>query len=294
MKRVFCLLLASVLILSGCGSSEQTASADPVIADYSERPGQEVDYIHSHPAGTTVRYDLNGDGTGENITVNTHEYEAGHLAIGNAVLEFWSATPTGYFTVLNVDPSGKTLLVGVSDYGPSDDPQTIFYAYDGENITEVGYISDIVGQNLYGQSGATLHGDGTVTARRRWDVLGSWNTVGLYEVSENGVADITGFYPYVDWDGNLSTWEVRAKVDILMYDQNDFDGNDVTVPAGTVMNMMGLQRAPMDDTFWVAFDVEGRGQLWLMAERIEWESYVHTGIGFVNSEKAFDGFYYAG
>ena len=184
--------------------------------------------------------------------------------------------------------------MGISDYGPSDDFETVFYAYDGNQITEVGYVSDVIGQNDYDYPGAICYGDGTITAKRRWDVLGSWNTVGLYEVNETGVKDITSFYPFVDWDGNLSTWKVTAKVDIIMNDNNDFESNIITVPAGTVMNMLGLQRGPHEDAFWVAFDVEGIGKLWMIVERIDWESYVHTGIGFVSSEQAFDGFFYAG
>jgi hypothetical protein len=292
--RFVLILLLLSLLLAGCIEGEQaTVHTNP---DFSQKPGQEVKYVHSHPVGTTVRYDLNGDGIGENITVNTHEFEPGYLAVDGASLEFWSATPTGYFTVINVDDSGNELLVGVSDYGPSDDFQTVFYAYGGERITEVGYLNDILGQNVYDFEGAICHGDGTVTAKSRWDVLGSWNTVGLYSVDKNGVVDITDFYPYVDWYGNLSTWEVKAKVDIITYgNTTDLDMKTVeTIPAGTRMRMTGLQTMDQENSFWVAFEVDGMGTRWVIVERIDWESYLHTGIGFVCSEQAFDGFYYAG
>lgn len=293
-KIVRCFLAAAmaVLLLSGCGRKNTV----PTVPDYSEKPGQAVQYIHSHPVGTTVRYDLNGDGTGENITVNAKECESGKLTIGNSSVEFWSDTPTGYFTILNVDASKTTLLVGISDYGPSDDPETRFYAYDGTSIREVGYLSDIFGQNMYGHDSAVCHGDGTVTAKRRWNVLGSWNTVGLYKVSKTGVEDITDFYPFIDWGGNLSTWEVKAKVDIITYGTTtDPDMKTLqTVPAGTVMRMTGLQITEGENSFWVAFDVDRMGTRWVPVERMEWVCYIHTGIGFVNSEQAFDGFFYAG
>ena len=60
------------------------------------------------------------------------------------------------------------------------------------------------------------------------------------------------------------------------------------------MKMMGLRRGAHEDAFWVAFDVEAMGELWVSVERIDWESFVHTGIGFISSEQAFDGFFYAG
>ena len=273
---------------------EPTATV-ATVPGYCEKPGREDQYIHSHPVGATVCYDLNGDGIGEDITVNTHEYEAGKLTIGNASVEIWSATPTGYFSILNVDTSLDTLLVGISDYGPSDDPETLFYAYDGTSIREIGYLTDIFGQNVFEYNSAICHGDGTVTARKRWDVLGTWNSVGLYEVSESGIRDITDFYPYIDWDGNVSLWEVTSKVDLPMYDPKGSDGAAVTVPAGTKMALTGLQRGEGDDLYWVTFEVEAMGKtLGMTVERIDWYTCVYTGDGFATSEEAFDGFFYAG
>ena len=68
----------------------------------------------------------------------------------------------------------------------------------------------------------------------------------------------------------------------------------LTVPAGTVMRMIGLQTTESEYSFWVAFEVNKLGTRWVPVEIIEWESYVHTGIGFINSQQAFDGFFYAG
>ena len=189
----------------------------------------------------------------------------------------------------------NSLLVGISDYGPSDDPETFFYAYDGASIREVGYLTDILGQNVFGYDSAICHGDGTVTARKRWDVLGTWSSVGLYEVNGDGIKDITDFYPYIDWDGNFTTWEVTSKVNLLMYDPGRPDDGAVTVPAGTVLAMTGLRRGEGENLYWVTFDVESMGKtLGMSVERIDWYTCVCTDGGFVTSEEAFDGFFYAG
>lgn len=296
LRRTICMIVAILLLamFAGCSDADLPAT-EPTVPDYSQKPGQEDQYIHSHPVGTMVRYDLNGDGIGENITVNTHEYEAGKLTIGNSSVEIWSATPTGYFTILNVDASNDTLLVCISDYGPSDDPETLFYAYNGTAIKEIGYLTDIFGQNVYGHESAICHGDGTVTAGKRWDVLGTWGSVGLYEVSESGIKDITEFYPYIDWDGNFTGWEVRSKVKLLMYDLSQPENVAVTVPAGTTMAMTGLQRGEADDVFWVTFEVPSMGKtLGMTVERIDWYTCVPAVDGFITSEEAFDGFFYAG
>ena len=57
-RGLLCVAMVVVLIavIAGCGATEK---------DYLEKPGRIDQYIHSHPVGTTVRYDLNGDGTGE-------------------------------------------------------------------------------------------------------------------------------------------------------------------------------------------------------------------------------------
>lgn len=268
----------------------------PAIFNYSEKPDAEDGYVHSFSEGSIVRYDLDHDGYGEDISFDVIFSGRGFLTIDNSTVEVQCFTPTGYFNVVHADVTRGVMLVAVSDYGPSDDFQTVFYSYDGNCIKEVGYINDVIGQNVYGYPGATCHGNGTITAKNRWDVLGTWNTVGTYRVSESGVEDITDFYPFVDWDGNLSTWEVRAKVDIVTYG-NTMDPSMQTVqtvPAGTRMRMTGLQTTPLEGSFWVAFDVGKMGTRWIPVERMDWVCYVHTGIGFVNSEQAFDGFYYAG
>ena len=307
MKRTFwALVMVVAVFLAGCGASTELfdepsdatsgeVTTEPIVHDFNEKPGQEIGYVASYPVGTTVRYDLNGDGIGEDITVVTNEYEPGRLTIGDSFVEIDSWTPTGYFTVLNVDDSVNRLLVGISDYGPSDDPETFFYAYDGASIREIGYLTDIFGQNVYGHEGAVCHGDGTVTAGKRWDVLGTWGSAGLYEVSENGIKDITEFYPYVDWDGNFGGWKVTSKVNLLMYDPSRPDDAGVIVPAGTSMAMTGLQRGDGDTSYWVTFEVESMGKtLGMTVERIDWYTCVYTGDEFVVSEDAFDGFFYAG
>lgn len=289
--KIRCLICMAVVVglvatLAGCGATQK---------DYLEKPGRADQYIHSHPVGTTVRYDLNGDGIGEDITVNTHEYEAGSVTVGNSSVEIWSACPTGYFTVLNVNDSQDALLVGVSDYGPSDDPETRFYAYDGTYIKEVGYLTDIFGQNIYDYDSAVCHGDGTVTAGKRWDVLGTWNSAALYNVSKNGIKDITDFYAYEDWDGNQTGWDVTSKVKLLMRESNQAGAAEITVPAGTRMTMTGMEKGILNNVFWVTFDVKSMGKtLGITVECVDWYTNVYSGYGFVTSEEAFDGFFYAG
>lgn len=305
MKRTFWVLtMVLAVFLAGCNASAVSFDTpsdvtsgevitESVVHDFNEKPDQQTQFVASHPVGTTVRYDLNGDGIGEDITVVTQENEAGQLTIGEVSVEIWCWTPTGYFTVVNVDDSVNRLLVGISDYGPSDDPETVLYAYDGMNIREIGYLSDILGRNIYDYEGAICHGDGTITAGRRWDVLGTWGTVGLYRVMDS-VEDITEFYPYIGWEGEQGTWDVRARYDMIMF-ENEMAETITVVPAGSTMKMMGMRKCSKDEMFWVQFEVpEQNKTLWLLTKKVDWAFYLYTNAGFISSEEAFDGFFYAG
>lgn len=316
-KKMLIFVCAAVLTMffAGCGASNsdaveettgqlpaavqlptvQTGEMPSETESVAQKPGKETGFVHSHPLGTTVYYDLDGDGIEESITVNAQEYADGQLEIGGASMEFMAINPTGYFTILNVDQSLNMLLVGISDYGFSDDDMTVLYAYDGAQITEAGAFGDILGKNSYDKAGAVCHGDGTITARVRMDILGTWTAVGLYQMGEKGLEDHTDLYRYKDWDDRLSGWEVKTKMDLVMYEDCAETGAQVAVPAGAMVRMIGVRRGQQENTHWVCFEVDSLDNtLWLPTEEIDWQTYVQTADGLINSEEAFDGFYYAG
>ena len=261
------------------------------IADHN--PGKETGFIHSYPLGATVSYDLNGDGKKEEITVHAQEYEDGTLMIGNASVKFMAISPTGYFTVLNVDQQSNDLLIGISDYGFSDDPVTVLYAYDGEQITEVGYYEDVTGENGWNLPGAVCHGDGTISAKTRFDILGTWEAQALYRVESGVLKDITDVYYYCTWEERPDGWEVTAKAELVMYEDIWNSETEVIIPAGAQLVMTGLKKGEVTGTYWVCFEFAGK-TLWMAAETVEWHTYVSAKDGFIESEEAFDGFFYAG
>ena len=263
--------------------------------DFSLKPGAQEGFVHSHPLGTTVRYDLNGDGSGESITVTAQECAEGKVMVGKTEITFYAVCPTGYYSILNVDQSGKTLLIAVSDYGMSNDYITVLYAYDGEKITEVGYFEDIIGQNTWDISFAICHGDGTVTARKRFDVLGTWSAMTQYRMDGKSLKDITELYRYVSWEGQCDGWGVTTKTDIVMYEDIQNPETELLVPAVTLLSMIGIKKSDTDGMYLVRFDADAMGKtLWMTAEVADWMTYVPGGNGLILSEEAFDGFYYAG
>lgn len=305
-KSIFCIWMVVIaLLFAGCGA-EETESPVPIVTEQEtqlptetesneQRPGAEDGFVHSYPLGTTVSYDLNGDGTDEDITVNAQEYADGWLTIGSASMKFDTISPTGYFTVINVNQAQKFLLIGISDYGFSDDDMTVLYAYDGAQIAEVGFFEDILGENSYDRAGATCHGDGTISARNRMDVLGTWTAMGLYRMGEAGLEDQTELYRRMDWEDRITGWEVTTKTDLIMYAGSAKTSNQVTVPAETMVRMIGVKRGQKEDTHWAYFEVDSlNADLWLLTEEIDWQTFVCNGEDLLDSEEAFEGFFYAG
>lgn len=263
--------------------------------DFCEKPAAEEGFVHSYPLGTTVRYDLNGDGVGEDIFVDAQEYSDGKLIVGNAQMGYGAICPTGYFTILNVDRNSNELLIGVSDYGFSDDPMTVLYTYDGAQLREVGYYEDITGKNTWELSGAICNGDGTITAKARFDILGTWQAWALYRVESGMLKDITDFYDYAGWEEQPDGWNVSTRMDVIMFTDVRDNGTQTVVPAGTKLTMTGVQKGDRDGAYWACFRAEwAEADLWMAAELVEWYTIVPAADGWVSSEEAFDGFFYAG
>lgn len=304
-------MIMIALLFAGCGASntagvKETESQVPTMTQQAtqmpteiqndqHKPGKEDGFVHSYPLGTTVSYDLNGDGIDEDITVDAQECAEGQLTIGNISMKFDAISPTGYFTVINVDQAQKILLVGISDYGFSDDDMTVLYAYDGAQIGEIGFFEDILGKNSYDRSGATCHGDGTISARVRMDILGTWMAMGLYRMGEAGLEDHTELYRRIDWEGRIAGWEVTTKTELIMYADSAQTSKQITVPAQTTVRMTGVKRGPKENTHWACFEVDSlNADLWLLTEEIDWQTYVCNGEKLMDSEDVFDGFFYAG
>lgn len=311
-KSLFCVqIILLIMLLVGCGTPDPAGTAETTgqlptqihqpttqnteVEDSEHRPGKEEGFVHSYALGTVVSYDLDGDGTAEDITVNAQEYSDGQLTISGTSVNYMAINPTGYFTVLNLDQSVNTLLVGISDYGFSDDDMTVLYAYDGGKITEAGAFEDILGTNSYGRTGAVCHGDGTITARVRMDVLGTWTALGLYRMGETGLEDHTDLYWRMDWEDRVAGWEVTVKMDLPMFTENNQTSDQLVVSAGTAMRMTAVRKGQEDYTHWACFEVDSFGRtLWVLTEEIDWQTYVQTNDGLIDSEAVFEGFFYAG
>lgn len=255
-------------------------------------PGEESDYCHSYRMGTSVFYDLDGDNVFERITVTERDYQA-ELTIDGITYEldaFW-ANPVEYYTILNVNDAENVLLIGISDYGTSDDSVTFLYTYDQGRIHYVGSFDDLIGQP---ELSAKCNGDGTISANTRMNDVGTWIAKATYAVDNHTITDITDFYRFADFYGYDKGREVTTKCDLPMYDDLSLDAVESIIPAGTTVIMLGCRRLN-ESTTWIAFEsAVFDNTKWILVNTGYWPRYIITPYGGIESSEAFDGFYYAG
>ena len=116
--------------------------------------------------------DLNLDGTNENIVLAIESLSRGwgrrmKLTIGNETVVVPGSNPEEKITVVDLDASDEFLEVAIGDFGPSGDPTTNFYRFDGVHIKHLGVIPDLT-------EGMIFDTKGMVTATVRAHILDTW------------------------------------------------------------------------------------------------------------------------
>ncbi len=163
------LFAAALLVLMGAGCRVRP-SVKPQPYFPTPTPGPQV-------VGTAL-IDLNGDGKKEQIALSL-SYAAGipyphhSLRIDDQTIDIpEQSNPTGHFGIVKIggsDPkTGYPLRqIALGDEGPSSDPTTRFYGYDGSKILFLGQTQDFY-ENM------RFAGDGTFTTMSRGRILDTW------------------------------------------------------------------------------------------------------------------------
>lgn len=175
---------------------------------YNELQGLKDEYSYdggfqkSVSLGETIRIDLDGDGTADEVTFDVEESSdyvyVPTLTINGAdyssVFEdsqCYFAYPYEEYVIMDIDDTDDYLEIAVQDYGMSDDPMTAFFRYDGNNVIYMGYVSDRV-SDLY----VVNDGKGKLHARERMHVFETVNMKTTYEIENDElVRSMKDLYP---------------------------------------------------------------------------------------------------
>lgn len=158
-----------------------------VIRKMEEKYAAEHPYPAEEPAGEEVYADLDGDGKKEKVSYEVRqidEYdEHGILTIEGKEYDLWGFhdiymiyPDTEYFYLTDISPYFDGLEIAVTEAGPSDDPMTHFYIYDGE----LSYIGSVSGYPMKQKGVLNGFHDGGVTGTVRrglietYECFASW------------------------------------------------------------------------------------------------------------------------
>ena len=115
--------------------------------------------------------DLNGDGVIEKIAIevkgNSIEGTSTVISASNSSITFPGTNPEGFFGIVDINIADHEKEIAVSDLGPSGDPTTGFYRFDGSVLRLVG-----TSQGAYGN--IIFAGNGTITTTTRASILQTW------------------------------------------------------------------------------------------------------------------------
>lgn len=135
-------------------------------------------YPKEYSASDTVFEDLSGDGTPNQIRYQVTEQENGQYQCEVIIdgetfvlndLEYMINPDENVFYVTDILEDDNQLEIAVLDYGPSDDPVTTFYYYDG-SLQYFGQVSGIPFANQNGGFNG-FNGFGSIAGQVRMDLI---------------------------------------------------------------------------------------------------------------------------
>jgi hypothetical protein len=177
---------------SGAASFSAGAASSVAAEASSAESAVPADQGTAVPVGSETSADLDGNGTPETIyyaadsddeenpvhslSVNGTEYKKGLINNGTDDTCIYFPDCTNYY-IVDLDASDSYKEIAIQDFGPSDDPTTFFFRYDGKSLKCLGYVTD-----LLSSESCTLDHAGTVHARLRLSLLQTWFTTGAWSV----------------------------------------------------------------------------------------------------------------
>lgn len=181
MKRIVSLLLISIMVLSiiACGDKGKIESTEAKPKDESIIGGIE------YPSNEIVEIDINSDGEKESIQMLIKGEEV-ILKVNDQSIEIGFAPflRNNSFKLVDLDTEDNLYEIIIEDLGPSDDPTTTLYYYDGEKINKVATVEGFIDGDM-DRSNVYISGDGTLTAPMRLSILQTWFTEVSYKLNEN-------------------------------------------------------------------------------------------------------------
>ncbi len=139
---------------------------------------------NTHPntnkKGNVVLIDLDGNGLKDTLTFNT-DHQTFQLTVNDLTYNGQGDCVVDSFAVVDIDNKDKIKEIVISELGPSDDPNSTFFFYNGAEIKQIGEVYSLF------YRGITFDGLGEINVRSRGAFLQTWFFNISYHLDENHI-----------------------------------------------------------------------------------------------------------
>lgn len=177
--------------------------------------------------GSGCSLDLDQDGTDENIQITVQASGGG--AQDSYVLQAGNATAAGNgenteSNLYGVSLDGKTILLIVYELGPSDDPKSTFYKYNGKSLTDIGEICSWP-ENMKVENGE-------IHTKVRCNIMGTEAIKASWQTDQNGNLTMIPekYYEYsrdFTYPGSPDDYVVTLNQELMLYGDMDVDSEEI-------------------------------------------------------------------
>lgn len=282
MKKTAVLMavLYASFLLSSCTRPDDAAPDVVTPAPVTEEPSaltpspaaEHLDGNTETGAGSIFRVaDIDGDGFDEKIVLDPQlsgavlSSSSYSLRVGEARLIVDDPMSENYnpeFSIVDLDTTDNFMEVAVSAKGPSEDPNTAFYHYDGKSLKSMGTLPGYYGVDVDGWEGKVhFSGDGSVWTEATSGFIQTWSHEVLYRLSKDFMLEKAEgvLYPMEA--------EVVLRKDLRLLEEMGGTVYGITLRAGEKVVLTGsddrewcLVENAAGETGWFAVDGYGTGE----------------------------------
>lgn len=173
MKKNFILILVFAIAFSFNACSDQATEKSDVI----KIPA----FIE---VGKEVSVDLNGDGKEETVYYGLDDFKVNDASYKELIqISVYENTPlTDNYIIADINTSDSQMEIGLRVEGPSSDPETFFFAHDGDKLFELGSVPSAIDDLT-----KAFNGKSSINGTLRLSVLQTWFAPAVWTLASDQV-----------------------------------------------------------------------------------------------------------
>jgi hypothetical protein len=212
-----------------------------------------------------VLIDLDGNGIKDSILFNTY-HQTFQLTVNDITINGQGDCVIDSFAVVDIDNKDKVKEIVISELGPSDDPNSTFFFYNGSEIKQIGKVYSLF------YRGIVFDDLGKISIHSRGAFLQTWFFNISYHLDENHI--LTKIPDQIYKTNNC----LFLKQSLKIYFSRDENSDFTIIEPTTTITIIGT-----DNKKWCFVETENGIKGWFFVDNY----YFINGTGV----KSFDIFY---